>query len=625
MNPRLLEHYRRELQHAREMGGEFAEEFPKIAGRLGLETMECSDPYVERLLEGFAFLAARVQLKIEFSYSKLARHLLEMVYPSYLSPTPSMVVVEMQPSMNEGSLEQGYTIPRGTRMRSQMAADEQTECDFRTSHDVTLWPIEIIEARILTSRSAIESAGVRVSREVRSALALKLSLPDGMLFSQVPIDELSFYLAGPDNTGARLYEHLFAHTCQVALLSNGKELRSPRAAPSIHRQGYEDDEALLPVLAKSFQGYRLLQEYFAFPERFQFLKVKNLLGRLASLDASSVEVVFLFDTVDDSITDLYDVSNFKLNCVPAINLFPRTLDRLHLHKARHEYHIVPDRTRPMDFEVYSVEKVEGFGTNQSDTETFYPYFSVSEKRRTATSFFSVHREPRELSSKQKKQGPRSSSYVGSEAYLSLVDSSEAPYRTNMRQLAIEALCTNRDLPIQMPVGKLDTDFKFDIGAPVDSVRCVAGPTLPKASRAHYRDAWSLVSNLSTNYLSIDTGRDDDGSSGAALLRQMLELYTDEKSGSDRRQLEGIVSIKTQPAVRQRMFRGRVELAHGQEITLTLDESAFQGTGAYLLGSVLERFFARHATINSFTETVLETIQRNEVERWPVRLGQRRLI
>ena len=624
MNPRLFEHYRRELQHAREMGAEFAQEFPKIAGRLGLESLECSDPYVERLLEGFAFMTARVQLKLETTYSKLARHILEMVYPDYLAPTPSMLIAQFVPSMSEGSLEQGYVIERGTRMRSQIGDDEQTECEFRTSHDLSLWPVSVSGIKFLSSRATIEMSGVAPAREIRSALEMELTLREGLSFSELSLDDLSIYLCGSDNTGARLYEQMFAHTKQVAIVADDRELKSPRKPVELVRQGFDDSEALLPVRAANFQGYRLLQEYFTLPERFQFMKVRNLKGRFNQHDGSTIKLVFLFDNVDDVLAEIYSIENFRLHCVPAINLFPKQVDRIHLSRTKHEYHVVPDRTRPVDYEIFSVDDVEGFGTNQADTESFYPYYNVNEKRRTAKSFFNIHREPRELSAAAKRRGPRSS-YIGGEIFISLVDANDAPYRTDMRQLAISTLCTNRDLPLQMPVGRHDSDFKLDIGAPVDSIRCVAGPTIPKQSRAHYRDAWLLVSNLSTNYLSLVDPTSESGEASAAMLRQKLELYTDENKGVDRRQLEGILAVKTKPAVRQRMYRGRIEVAHGLDITLTLDESAFQGTGAYLFGSVLERFFARYTTINSFTETTLETIQRNQIERWQVRLGQRHLL
>ncbi|MEE9318985.1 MAG: type VI secretion system baseplate subunit TssF [Granulosicoccus sp.] len=624
MNPQLYEHYKRELQHAREMGGVFAAEFPKVAGRLGIETLECSDPYVERLLEGFAFMAARVQLKIDSSYGQLARHILEMVYPNSLSPTPSMLIAEFQPSLTEGSLAKGFTIKRGTRLRGLLAPGEQTECDFRTSHNLTMWPIEVADVVSLRNTTAIETAGVVNPGKNRSALSLSLRTVGGHKFSDLAFDELSFHLCGSDSVGTALYEQLFSHTREVVLACNGKQISFPGKPIKICRQGFHDDEALLPVTSSGFQGYRLLQEYFNFPDRFQFLKVEGLQRRLRQCNSEKIELVFLFDNNDDRLADLYSKNNFRLHAVPAINLFPKTADRIHLGKMQHEYHLVPDRTRPMDFEVYSVNEVEALGSSQSQAQKFYQYYSVNEKRRTANTFFSIRREPRLLSSKQKQRGTRAS-YVGSEIFLSLVDASEAPYRTDLRQLSVNTLCTNRDLPLQMPFGLGSTDFSLDIGAPVDAIRCLAGPTIPKPSRAYSRDAWRLVSNLNLNYLSISGEQDDDGAAAAAMLRQILEMYVDENADADRRQLEGILSVKTHSAIRQRSFRGHVEIAHGLEIRLRLDESAFEGTGVYLLGSVFERFFARYAGINSFTETVLESIQRNEIERWPVRLGMRQAI
>ena len=621
MNPQLFELYKKELQHIREMGGEFAAEFPKVAGRLGLETLECSDPYVERLLEGFAFLAARVQLKIEKSHSQLARQLLEMVYPTYLSPTPSMVVTEVFPSLSEGSLAQGFTLERGTRLRSQIAPDEKTECDYRTSHDLTLWPIQIVGMNYLGNAAAVDTAGIRGSKSTRSGLSLQIKTIGGIKFADLPMDTLSLYISGADSLGTVLYEQLFRHTLSVSVVSQGKEIRTPRQAISLQRQGFSDTESLLPVTQRGFQGYRLVQEYFAFPERFLFARLEGLLSRLARCHSDTIELVFSFDNRNESLFDTLSVQNFRLNCVPAINLFPKSADRILLDKSQHQYHIIPDRTRPMDFEVYSVGDVRGFGGSQAQREDFYPYFKSGEKQRSANRFFGLEREPRLLSSKQKRRDPRAS-YVGSEMFISLVDEHDVPYRSDLKQLAVDIFCTNRDLPLQMPVGKKDTDFKLDVGAPVKSIRCLHGPTVPKPSRAHFKDAWRLVSNLNLNYLSLDSTRADDGTSAASMLRQMLELFCDANRSSDSRQLEGILVVKTQAAVRQLKVRSHLEVARGMQVSVRIDEAAFEGSGAYVLGSVLEQFFARHATVNSFTETVLESVQRNEIQRWPVSIGQR---
>lgn len=623
MNPRLLSHFRRELQHLREMGGEFAAEYPKIAGRLGLESLECADPYVERLLEGFAFMAARVQLKIETSYSRTARNLLEMVYPDYLSPVPSMLIAEVQPSMYEGSLAAGFTIERGTSMRSHSGPEAATACQFRTAADLTLWPVRIDGARVLSSKAAIDAAGASAPDNVRSALALKLSTEQDLGFSELAIDDLRFFITGADATGALLYEQVMAHTVSVAIVSEQAEIRSPSRAVRLSRVGFEQNEALLPGGPRGFDGYRVLQEYFVFPQRFQFFEINNLQHRLARTDATEIEIVFLFDNNVEHNADLFSAQNFMLNCVPAINLFSKTADRIHLDSKKHEFHLIPDRTRPMDYEVYRVQSMTGYGSDDTE-QPFYPYFSINSQRMDREgSFFNLNREPRLMSARQKRDGARSS-YIGSEVFLSLVDIDDNPYLGELRQLSVETLCTNRDLPLHMPIGRGETDLFLETGAPVSAIRCISGPTQPRPSRAHQRDAWQLVSNLSLNYLSIsDTGHEDDGQHAAAMLRQMLELYSEGMDKPGGRQIEGVVQVTTRPVVRQRRVRSHVEVAHGLQVRLRVDEAAFEGTGAYLFGCVMEHFFAAYASTNSFAETVLETIQRDEIGRWPVRNGLRR--
>lgn len=217
-------------------------------------------------------------------------------------------------------------------------------------------------------------------------------------------------------------------------------------------------------------------------------------------------------------------------------------------------------------------------------------------------------------------GPRSS-YIGSELYLALVDADEAPYRGSLQQLAVSALCTNRDLPLHMPIGRGETDFTLNSGAPVKAVRCVTGPTQPRPSRAHGDTAWRLISHLSLNYLSLIN---TDNRPGAAALRELLALYGDLAEASVRRQIDGVVSIRSQPITRRGAIPGPIA-CRGLEVAVNLDESAFEGAGAFLLGAVLERFFAKYVSINSFTETVVRSLERGEMIRWPERIGRRQIL
>ena len=627
MDPRLLRYYNRELQHVREMGGEFAREYPKIAGRLGLEGFECADPYVERLLEGFAFLAARVQLKLDAQYPVFTQHLLEMIYPHYLAPVPSMAVVQMHPDLKESGLLAGHKVARHTALRSMIGKDDRTACEYRTAHDVTLWPLELTEAKYFETPAAIAAAGVVLpaGKGARAGLRLKFRVTAGAQVNMLALERLPVFLAGADELPKRLYEQLLGNAVGYQVRAEGTSgpINDSHDASHILRRGFDDDEGLIPYSGRSFSGYRLLQEYFACPERFLFAEFTGLRSTLARARGSEFEIVVLFDRSVASLHNAVDANNFRLFCTPAINLFPRRADRIHLKQGTTEYHILADRTRPMDFEIHSIGNVEGFGDRQEPEQRFLPFYGCDERtwHSRHAAYYTIRREPRLLSSRQKRQGARSS-YIGNEMYISLVDSGEAPYSTELRQIGMQLMCTNRDLPLQMPVGKSHTDFTLETGAPVESIRCVAGPTKPRASVATGETAWRLLSHLQLNYVSL---LENNAGEGAAAMREMLTLYCDEFDSSALRQIEGLKAVSSQSIVRRLPLPGPITFGRGLEITLTCDDGAFEGTGAFLLGAVMQQFFTRYVSINSFTETVLRTLERNEVARWPARLGTRQTL
>jgi type VI secretion system protein ImpG len=619
MDPRLLTYYNRELQYIRETGQEFAKEFPKIAGRLGLETLECTDPYVERLLESFAFLTARVQLKLDAEFPRFTQHLLQMVYPHYLCPTPSMTVAQMVPCLTEGSLADGFSVPRGSAIKSVIGRGEQTACEYRTAHDVTLWPLELTGAEYTSFLGDLGT--LRIPGKPKAAFRLRLQASAGLNFDQLALDNLPLFLPGADEIAFRIYELMLAHTVALVIRPVGGGSWSEVVVDNpVRALGFEDDEALIPYGPRSFQGYRLLQEYFAFPSRFLFANLCGLATAVRKCAAPEIEIVVVLDAQDARLEKAIGPGQFAMFCTPAINLFPKRTDRIHLTEAENEYHIVPDRTRPMDFEIHSVTEVLGFGTSADQKQEFTPFYAAHD-RTTAedmSAYYTTIREPRMLSTKQRAQGARSA-YVGSEVFIALVDATQAPVRPQLKQLAINTLCTNRDLCLHIPVGQKRSDFSLEAGAPVEAIRAVAGPTAPKPSYAYGDPTWRLVGHLALNYLSIT---DDANGGGASALRELLSLYGDTSDQVIRKQVEGVRSVESTSVTRRLPVSGPVAFGRGLEISVTLDETAFEGMGAFVFGAVLERFFAKYVSINSFSETVLKSIQRKEIMRWPARLGRR---
>jgi type VI secretion system protein ImpG len=622
MNPKLLHYYESELRHLREMGGEFARDFPKIAGRLGLETQACADPYVERLLEGFSFLAARVQLKVDAEFPRFTNHLLELVYPQYLAPTPAMAVVQLQPDMGEGSLAQGFKVGRGSALHSMLGKGDQTACEFRTAHDVTLWPVELAEARYFACGNQLNGIGLERLGGVKAALRLRLRAGAGLAFSELALENLPMHLRGADVVPARLLEQLLAQACGVLVMPATAGQASPPwhefvSAKQLRALGSGDDEALLPAGPRSFQGYRLLQEYFALPQRFMFVDIGGIGPAVRRCAESELDIVVLFKRLEPSLEPMVGAANIGLYCTPAINLFPKRVDRVHLSDQQSDYHVVPDRTRPMDYEIYQIQQVTGYGSGAEAVQTFQSFYRANDLHAGEPSaYYQVRRDTRLLSERQRRQGPRSS-YIGSEIFLSLVDAAEAPHRSGLRQLGVDTLCSNRDLVLSMPLCGGKTDFTLAGGAPVKSVRCVAGPTMPAPSHAEGETAWRLVSHLSLNYLSL---LDQDSTSGAAALRDLLRLYCGSNDAAAHKQVEGVRSVQAEAIVRRLPLPGPITYGRGLQVAVTLDEQAFEGSGVFVLGMVLEQFFAKYVSLNNFTETVIKT-GRGVVMAWPARVGR----
>jgi type VI secretion system protein ImpG len=623
MDPRLLQHYNLELQHLREMGAEFALQFPKIAARLGMNGLEVADPYVERLLEGVGFLAARIQLKLEAEFPRFTQALLEIVYPHYLAPTPSMLVAQITPDLKEASLAEGMRkLPRGSALRGLLAGDDVTACEFRTAQEVTLWPLEIVSATGFSYAPDLPLNKLPIAQRIKGGVRLRLRTTAGLKFAQTKLDRLCFYLTGRDDVANRLYELCLGNALGVLVLPSKGASRWHQLLPatSIKSVGFADDQALLPVTLRSFQGYRVLQEYFAFPQRFRFVELTGLESAIRRADTDEIELVVLFGQGDPTLDSVVDATNFALFCTPVINLFPKRADRIQVSDGGFEYHVIADRTRPMDFEIYEVTSVVGHGVGADSEQQFLPFYAAytTDDQHQQSAYFTTRREPRLPSSTQKRRGARSS-YIGTEVFLALVDPQQAPFSADLRQLSLQVLCTNRDLVLQMPMGVGKTDLSLDVAAPVTSVRVITGPSRPYGPLADGAVAWRAISHLSLNYLSLVNSTPQEG---AAALRDLLELYMPSTDASARRQLEGVRSMNVAPVVRRLPAIGPLAFGRGLELTLAVDDLAFEGGSAYLLGSVLHDFFSRYVTINSFVETVLRSTSRGEISRWVPQWGAR---
>ncbi|SAI69895.1 Uncharacterized protein conserved in bacteria [Bordetella ansorpii] len=634
MDARLLEYYNRELVYMREMGAEFARQFPKVAGRLGMHGTEVADPYVERMLEGFSFLAARIHLKMDAEFPRFTQRLLEVVHPHYLAPTPSMAVVQFSPSMNEGSLAGGFTLPRGTMLRGRLARNEQTPCEFMTGHEVRLWPLRVTQAEFTGPPPDLPLSRMGLGGRnagVVSALRIRIEVCGGVTLEDLDIDQLMFYLNGQDVPMQRLMELVMGHTVAVLAHDSARPTAwiNKLPADALRHEGFADDQALLPTETRVFQGYRLLQEYFACPRRYLFFSVNNLKRGLRTARAAnakgggkpetrSFDLTLLLSAAAPELEGSISAENLALHCSPVINLFPRRADRVAVTPRTYEYHAVVDRTRPMDFEVYSVTKVLGHVSAQKPEQEFRPFYgSFGADTDDYGAYYSTRREPRLASDTARRHGTRTS-YTGSELFLSLVDRQEAPFSGALRHLTLETLCTNRDLPMLLPLGG-ESDFTLRVSAPVKAVKVLHGPTRPSTALADNAASWQLISHLGLHYLSLT---DLDSDQGAQSLRELLNLYGNLADPVVRKHISGVRHVQASPVHHRLPLPGPMVYGRGVRIDLQVDEAAFSGISPYVFGAVLEQFFARHVSINMMSELVLSTLQRGELARWQPRMGSR---
>ncbi|MXN73655.1 type VI secretion system baseplate subunit TssF [Burkholderia sp. 4701] len=626
MDPRLLDYYNQELIYMRELAGEFARAHPKIARRLGMQAGEVADPYVERLIESFCFMSARMQIKLDAEFPRFTGRLLEVLYPNYVAPTPSMAVVRLYPSRTEGSLAKGFRIARGTTFMARVPDGEQTGCQFRSSQDVTLYPLDIVSARLTGIPPDIPGLDryVPPHTKIRGALRLTLrTLGDACIRDLAGLDRLPIYLAGDGQVASHLFELL--HTSNVATLTAAPgqfgNMRQPPhvvTKDAVAHEGLGSGEGLLPLNWVNFHGHNLLHEYFACPERFYFFALTGLQAAFHRVAGNEVEIVVLLEQLPEQLPNLVDASRFALFCTPVVNLFRKHTDRIELSAGETEFRLAPSRLAPLDYEVYAVDTVYGQSSATSQELEFRPlYQTLNNDEGNYGRYFSTRRERRLSSDSARRYGTRTP-YIGTETFVSLVDQNEAPYREDLRYMTVDAWVTNRDLPSLVPRNGI-RDLTISDSAPLDSVGFIRAPGTPKPPLADREMAWRLIRQLNFNYLPL---HEFDHRAGGQRLRDLLRLFLASDDSDHLRQVESLVGVETRPVTRKLPGAGPLVFGRGVECRLTVDETGFSGTSPYLFGLILEHYLARHASINVFTQTELHSMQRGKVARWPMRTGTR---
>lgn len=601
MDDPLLHYYERELTFIRESGAEFAKKYPKIAGRLLLEPDRCEDPHTERLLEAFSFLTGRIQKKIDDSFPELTESLLQVIYPHYTRPLPSMTVVRFMPRL-QNVPPSGYRVEKGTELFSPPI--KGTRLIFQTTQDVMLLPLDVANAEITFP----PNPGVNALSGIKIELAAAPKIKMGQI--EWP-QALRFYLNGQQQQVFKLYELLMNHTVEMEMVSyvehHGVRRRKDRftlSAGHLNAVGFDKEEALLPWPEQSFDGYRLLYEYFAFPEKFLFFELTGM-TQLRRMEGDVLEINIYLDSKDMERM-LINQDTFCMYATPAVNLFKQIAMPVRVEHKKAEYPIYHDIHHKSTTEVFSIDKVTGITENGEETIGYQPFYALShfEDKEQQEAYWHIRR----------RKSPRRGD-DGMDVLLSFTDADMAVADPQCATVTVHTTCTNRDLPSRLVPGGFARDFTIEAECPSEGIACLMKPTQGRRPQPGGRMQWRLVSHLSLNYLSL-VSQNGQG------LKELLKLYDIHDSPVTRQQIEGI------EAVRHRHVAMRIGRAfcRGVEVTLVLNEGKFVGSSVYLFASVLERFLAHYVSINSFTRLVVKSIQpRQEIKAWPPRNGERILL
>lgn len=587
----LLPHYERELTYLRRLSGEFSARYPKIAGRLLMSGETVDDPHVERMIESFAFLAARIHRKLDDEFPQVTDALLQVLYPHYLRPFPSASIAHFDGGSQLVQLSQSTLIPRGTLLNTR--AVKNVECRFRTAYDVELAPIAIDSAGFDSAVLALNlpPAGAKANSAIRIDIA---ALSDQAGFDLLALSKLRMFLNGEPSLVSAIREALCSRVLCVTADCDG-ETSVTLDSSCIEAVGFSSEESLVEQDARSHPAYRILLEYFAFPDKFNFVdidlrglrrrvarRVRNI--RLGMLLGGGVE-----HDASNKLLERLTLDNFALFCTPVVNLFAQAAEPVRVTHRSEAYPLIVDSRRPQAHEIYSVERVTRI-SRDADGERFTefrPFYALRHGEKSSANGCYWHLYRREFESDE----------TSPQIEIALVDAEFLPAKVDAETLSIDLVCTNRDLPAQLPFGLAEGDLFAEGGSAVRRIRMLRKPTRSHRFNRKRGVQWRLISHLSLNHLSLS-------GQGIETLQEALRLYDISESATARRQIEALEAIEQKTCVARVNGNPFPSFVRGIEVRLTLDESGFVGSGLHLFAQVLDRFFGLYVQANSFTQLIL---------------------
>lgn len=586
----LKDYFQSELSALRNEGRGFAEQHPRLAQSLGMNARAATDPQVELLMQSFAFLTGRLQHQIEQDKAALPNALLAFLYPHLEAPVPSMLIADIKVKP-DGPKEQVLERGRYVTASAVSHLGHKIECRFRTGYETPLWPLKVDEIEVhsagsfpflLNATNAQSVLRVRVHTDGIDQLHAKGKGPK----------RLRFYIDNTVPHAYKLYEALALHLSSIAVLvpSQDEAVSKPTLLPSsaLRWLGDKDEEAVLQANPHTHPGYRLLQEYFAFPEKFLFFEVDQLDRHDFSGAKNFFDLLFVLNAPLEK-NSVFNPAALRLNCVPLVNLFSQRIDPISLDYTEYEYHLLGDLENHRYCEIYAIESLESI-TPDGKPRPIAPYFAMDDfQRLEEQDYFYV----------AKRKQSQGTNIAGSELFVSFLDQQFDLTRLRDEVVGGRALCTNRRLPEQIMSG---TPMRLEGAGPVAKVFALSKPTPHQTPVQIGERPWALVSQLALNHLSLT---DEPNALGA--LKDILRLHLGSNAKAGHKQIDGIANLRCRPIMRHvRNEDGWRGFVRGKALQLEMDRTQFEEASPVLFCSVLRHFFCLYATVNNLVEVSLET-------------------
>ena len=610
MSDKLLDHYEKEFAFLQESAADFARQHPGAASQLQLSSDTIDDPLVGRLLAGTAYLNARIQQKLDDEFPELTDAMLETLYPHYLRPIPSIAIAQFRP---EDELDTLAHVTKGTLVESELA--DGNSCRFSTVYPIDIQPFQV-SSGYLNSRPFVAPG----SAEIKGAAAVLRICLTGLTkdysFGENKLGDLRFYLRGQSQHSFPLYDLLLTKTIKIALARSDHD-DSPIFINKdcIKPVGFEEEQGLLPYPKNSFSGYRLLTEYFVFPEKFLFLDFTGFNDLVTGDFGNELNLYIYLSESDEELEHHLSAKSFALGCSPIINLFQQSADPIQMDHSKYQYRVVPDARRPEGLEVYSVNAVSAADTAGREYE-FSPLYGVSHRfsEKNNGTYWQTQRT-------SITEGEHLNE-AATEIDIKLVDLELNPFTAKDQTLQLELTCFNRNQPKKLPSGN-GQPWLTEVGgnSPVSRIACLVSPSATIRPPTKEHSYWRLVSHLNLNHMSLG-----DSENGCDAFKEILRLYDFNDSPSTRKLIESIRNMHTKSITAPIHVEGSTALCRGTEVQIEFDSMMMVGTSPLLFASIIERFLGLYCSLNSFTRLIATVSGREgELKRWPPRAGDKALL